>query len=538
MLSGEVIGQSPEHMTATATSKLMLAYWGSLPEAALFRAFCIFAGVLFGFRLLVLAIIPLDLSGDEAYYWEWGRHLDWGYFSKPPGIAWLMAVAGKVGGNTTFGIRMFAALLGTGTLIFIFLLTRRLYGSAVALITAVAFVANPANAALNLILTIDAPLMFFWALSLYAFWEFIRRDTNRFKWGGLLALGLLGGMLSKQMMLVFHPLAILYLAVSKNHRAQLKRPGLWFVLLGSLVAWLPPLWWNMQNNWITVRHTMHHFESGGVSLGKQVSRFFEFVGSQLGIITPVLYVLTIALVIAVFWCWKRLGDRERFLWMFGGPALLVILLMGLRQRVNPNWPAVFYSSTIILLVAWGTGKWSLGLKLDRWRQAFVPGMKIAVGFAVAVYILVFAVSFGLLHLPGLDPTARIRGWSQLAVDIDAVRRELPGGSEMPLISQSHRFLASELAFFLSDHPRVFIFSSDPKSIKSQYDLWEMPTAHLGRDALIVVQGDPQSMKPGLRNRFESVTLHGILRYPQQGKALQAVTLAIGRNLQDWPGLKD
>ena len=525
-------------MATTTSSKLNFAYWETLPAAAVRRTFWIFASLLLGFRLLVLAVVPLDLSGDEAYYWEWGRHLDWGYFSKPPGIAWLMALAGKVGGDTTFGIRMFAALLGTGSLVCIFLLALRLYGPAVAMITAIAFVANPANAALNLTLTIDAPLMFCWLLSLLAFWEFIQPDARAAKWGSLLLLGLVGGMLSKQMMLVFHPVAILFLAVSKDYRAQLKRPALWLILLGSLIAWLPPLWWNIQNDWLTVKHTMHHFEGGGVSFGKQIGRFFEFIGSQLGIITPVFYVLIMALVIGGLWRWKKLGDRERFLWLFAGPALLLILLMGLRQRINPNWPAVFYGSAIVLLTGWAAGKWSLDLKLDRWRSSFAPGMKLAVGFAVTVYVVVIALSFGVVRLAGIDPTARLRGWSQLAKDVEATRRELPGGSAMPLITQSHRFMTSELAFYLPDQPRVYIYNSNPEAIESQHDLWETPAVHLGKDALLIIQGDATSIEAGLTNRFASVTVHGILRYPQQGKALQTVTLAIGRKLQRWPGLKD
>ena len=516
------------------------------------RAFWIFAAVLFGFRLLVLALVPFDLSGDEACYWEWGRHLDWGYASKPPGIAWLMALAGTVGGDTTFGIRMFAALLGTGSLICLSHLALRLYGPAVAMLTAITFVANPANAALNLVLTIDAPLMFFWTLSLWAFWAFSdvrpapEKGTRparasgraRLHWGLLLFLGLVGGMLSKQMMVAFLPLAVVFLALSKDRRAQLRRPGLWLVLLGSLVAWLPPLWWNARNDWATVRHTGHHFESGDASFGRQIVRFFEHVGAQSGILTPVLYLLLMALVIVVLWRWKRLGDRERFLWLFGGPALLVILLLSLRQRIQPNWPAVFYASTSILLAGWAAGKWSLDLKLDRWRWAFTSGLKIAVGFTVAVHVVVYALSFGLLRLPGLDPTARIRGWSQLARDVDTVRRELPGGQEMTLITQSHRYMTSELAFYLHDQPRVYSSNSTPASIGSQHDLWETPAAHLGKDALFIIQGDPQSIAADLTSRFESVTTHSVLRYPGQSTALQVVTLAIGRSLQSWPGVND
>ncbi len=525
-------------MAARLASKLSFSYWEGVPETAVRRAFWILAGGLLALRLVVLAVIPLDLSGDEAYYWEWGRHLDWGYFSKPPGIGWLMALAGTVGGDTTFGIRMFAVFLGTGSLACVFLLALRLYGRAVAMVTAIVFVANPANAALNLTLTIDAPLMFCWLLALLAFWEFIQPEAPSGKWGGLLLVGLIGGMLSKQMMLVFHPLAIVFLALSKGYRGQLRRPALWLILAGSLIAWLPPLWWNIQNDWVTVRHTLHHFEGGGVSTLRQAGRLGEFIGSQLGIITPVIYVLLMALVISGLKRWRKLADRERFLWLFGGPALLLILLMGLRQRINPNWPAVFYASTIVLLTGWAAGQWSLELGLDRWRRAFSPGVKLAVGFAVAVYVVVFALSFGWLRLGSLDPTARLRGWSQLARDVDAARRALPGGAELPLITQSHRFMTSELAFYLPGHPRVYIFNSNPGTIETQHDLWETPAVHLGRDALLIVQGDANSLDPALTNRFESVAVHGILRYPRQGKALQTVTLAIGHKLLRWPGLKD
>ena len=38
-------------------------------------------------RMLYVAIVPLDLAPDEAYYWDWSRQLDWGYYSKPPMVA-------------------------------------------------------------------------------------------------------------------------------------------------------------------------------------------------------------------------------------------------------------------------------------------------------------------------------------------------------------------------------------------------------------------------------------------------------------------
>ena len=41
-------------------------------------------------RLAALFATPLELYPDEAQYWLWSRTLDWGYYSKPPMIAWLI----------------------------------------------------------------------------------------------------------------------------------------------------------------------------------------------------------------------------------------------------------------------------------------------------------------------------------------------------------------------------------------------------------------------------------------------------------------
>ena len=52
------------------------------------------AGLILASVVLNLAYLvcdcPLDLAPDEAHYWHWSRHLDWGYYSKGPLVAWLI----------------------------------------------------------------------------------------------------------------------------------------------------------------------------------------------------------------------------------------------------------------------------------------------------------------------------------------------------------------------------------------------------------------------------------------------------------------
>ena len=47
-------------------------------------------GILLAVRLAAIHAATTDLVLDEAQYWTWSRALDFGYFSKPPMIAWVI----------------------------------------------------------------------------------------------------------------------------------------------------------------------------------------------------------------------------------------------------------------------------------------------------------------------------------------------------------------------------------------------------------------------------------------------------------------
>ena len=117
-----------------------------------------------------------------------------------------------------------------------------------------------------------------------------------------------------------------------------------------------------------------------------------------------------------------------------------------------------------------------------------------------------------------------------------LRQSVPEGRSLMLITQGHRYLTSELAFYLPDQPRVYNFNPDPGRIRSQYDLWETPATQLGADALLVITGEPDQMDGELANRFESIEVQKVYRHPERGKNLRVVTVALGRRLQRWPEL--
>src|SRR5712691_1677598 len=78
-------------------------------------------------RLVWLAVQSAGLYPDEAQYWFWAQHPALGYYSKPPLIAWLIALTTSLFGDGTVAIRLSAPFLHAGTAALIYLIGARLY---------------------------------------------------------------------------------------------------------------------------------------------------------------------------------------------------------------------------------------------------------------------------------------------------------------------------------------------------------------------------------------------------------------------------
>lgn len=299
-------------------------------------------------RVGYAAMFPLGLAPDESYYWDWGRRLDIGYYSKPPMIGWLMGLAGWIGRDSMFGLKVFPVLLVAAALVFVFRLGRDLYGARAGFWAAALFLASPANAALSTFFTIDPPLVLFWSASLWCAWRWLQAGAKLDRWFGawVLAMGL--GALSKQIHLLFGPLLIASLAATPAAR----RPGVWpRLLLGlglSLAFLLPPLLWNWRHDWITFRHTASEIDHPAFGWARSLKFLGEFVGGQAGLGGGLTWVLMIGVALGVGWRWRRQPLAHRFLWMFFAPGVLAFTGFALTQRVEQNWPLIFYVSGIVL----------------------------------------------------------------------------------------------------------------------------------------------------------------------------------------------
>jgi hypothetical protein len=88
----------------------------------------------------------------------------------------------------------------------------------------------------------------------------------------------------------------------------------------------------------------------------------------------------------------------------------------------------------------------------------------------------------------LDPTVRLRGWHQLAQQVDQELSQLPEADRALIITVAGRAAASELAFYLPRQPRVYAYNGTDH-ILSQYDLWDGPPDAAGRNALVITRDE-------------------------------------------------
>jgi 4-amino-4-deoxy-L-arabinose transferase-like glycosyltransferase len=454
-------------------------------------------GILLGgavFRLVVALSFPLTVSGDETYYWDWGRNLAWGYYSKPPLIAWLMALAEWVIGGER-GIRLFAAFFASATAVALAGLARELFGSQAGVWTAVLTLLAPASSALGVILTIDAPLAAFWSGALWAGVYALRGETRGGRWAalGVYLIGLCGAHLTKQMGWLLPLLS----CVAAGLLAPSRQRWLPLMVVAALsyACLIPTLWWNSQHDWILFGHTASHLGGSSVTWAKRLARFGEYLGAQAFFSSPVVLVMAVAAA-RRGWRGSAMGSAPtRYLLALSLPAWVIFTLLATQQRVLPNWPMVFHLPLLVL-----AGHFA-ALTLREGRQAWAV---TATGTGVFLTLLMVAspAIIGTAGLNGtkVDPLVRLRGWREFAAEVETAQSGLPG-APFPVVVHGHRYFVSHLAFHARSLPAVVRWPPADGRIESQYEIWGWPTGWEDAPFLLLLPNASGDLPPDWTNRF-------------------------------------
>lgn len=423
-------------------------------------------GAVLLWRLFAVDHAGISLYVDEAQYWGWSKALDWGYFSKPPGIAALIAASTALFGDGVLGSKALAMAcypLSAGLAASI---AQRLYGPQVAFWSALLVLGLPIYAWLGLFATTDALLVLAWtaALRLYLLALDSRRTTH---W---LALGLVCGLglLSKYTMLVC--LFSIFLHLLAVERAHLRTPQPWLALLVALVFVLPNLLWNVAHDFPTFRHTAEitvQRQAGGLL------PLLTFIGAQWAAFGPVFGC-------ALFPALRPESDAaarraRRLLLCFALPLWGIACLQAVGGSANANWAAPAFVPAGILIAAW--------LLQHAHRAWLIGGLLVNLLLSAALY-----------HwsdwTPGLlpqarSPYARALGWRELGERLDARLRQHP---HTPLIAEDRTLLAHMQYEVRGSALEIASWNPEGKR-NDHYKLTTDFGRQLGSDAFYLANGD-------------------------------------------------
>jgi dolichol-phosphate mannosyltransferase len=453
-------------------------------------------GTITAVRAVAAALVPL--TPEEAYHWTFAVRLDWSYYDHPPMIAWGIALGRALFGDTPWGVRFMPLVWGTATAALLARLAARLYGPAAAPRAILLLALEPIVLAAGGTAFPDAPLFFFWTLSLTAAWTAIETGRTR-PW--LLSGFALGGALLSKYTAVFLPFSVLlFLLFSRPYRNRLARPGPYLGAAVALLVFSPVLLWNAAHDWVSFRYqSVNRFEQID---GVRLVAGLKFIGQQwLGVVP-----LTLPLAIAAGGRMARSGrPLERFLLACALPMLGFFFVLGWTRPIHLLWPApAWLSLTVGMAGALAHPAGAVERFYDRRKGA---------ALAAAGLALLAGAAHAAFFLPGFSPFQGLYGWKEVAGAAREIRRTLPADAFYLGLGRKYT-VPSQLAFRLG--PSEEVHGKNLLGLLGlQFDFWADPEKLAGRDAVVVLEGGDRTvqLEALLRSRFERVEPAGELSIP-------------------------
>lgn len=484
-------------------------WWWQSDDSKLRKIAFLLIGLLTAFRLFYSQVN--GLVADEAYYWLWSKHLDWCYFSKGPGVAWTIAGGTAVFGDTVFGIRWPAVLLGAGTALGFFSLTERLFDTRTAFVALIFAALIPLFMVGGFLMTIDPLSVFFWVAAAWTFWEAVQ--GKGWGWwpvtGLLVGLGMLAKFTNAVQLLGF----VLVVAWHRPWRHHLRGISFWSMVFVALVCLTPVLLWNMAHGWPTAKHLVHR---GALDSDFSVrpGEFISFLLGQALVIHPLIF---IGAGVALFYPLKE--DRWRGAWRFSLclflPLMVFYFALSLNRAGQLNWTAPAWIGGLICLAA----AWRFRANEVRWGSFWFKSTLITGGVA---WLVLHAMAW-TSTLPPLKrhPLERLRRGPPMVEGVRSVMELYPAS----FVIADKYSVASLLAFYSQRQWPIFM-PNEPR-ITNQFSFWPgYDHRFIGQDALFVSEGD--EIPDSFRREFLSVRLVEVLDLQFQGTSVGKIHVFLCR----------
>jgi 4-amino-4-deoxy-L-arabinose transferase-like glycosyltransferase len=407
-------------------------------RAAFDRATLAFLAVLIAItaaRIAALFDNPIGLYFDEAQYWMWSRSFEWGYFTKPPLIAWVIgATTALAGTDAEWAIRLGAPIAHAIAASALYLLGRSMYGAWAGFWAAFGWLMLPGVWFSSSLISTDALLLPLWSIALLAMWRLV--VTRSWMWTIVLGLAIGIGIQAKYAMLYFFVCTALAAWWLEPVRAALAKGRGIIATVIAAAAIAPNVWWNAQNGFVTATHTAENARLDVRDMFN-LDELFEFITGQAIVIGPIIFFV---IIWALWRAWRRSGGlstEEKFLIAYILPPFVFISIIAFISRANANWAAVAYPAIVLLV----TGSLFSSVK---GRRTLVMATVVNIAFGAAFVAIV-------AFLPGLANSFKgvrtANGWEETAREIALRAAPQPGEQPFTAVLVDDRATYFELAYY-------------------------------------------------------------------------------------------
>ena len=299
-------------------------------------------------RLIALYITPIELGVDEAQYWVWSQDLSFGYYSKPPLIAWIIGISHTLFGHSSFGVRIFAPIIQFIITLILWRCAYRLYDDSpragkISRISALLWALMPAVSLGSAVISTDTPMLLFWCIGLYLLLpsnSVTHLSSRKFLLAGIV-IGF--AMLSKYAGAYFLLCSVIWLVAGHVSSYSKRFVCLLTLLSGSLLVMIPNLVWNLDNGLVTI---IHLSENANLSLPSySLTGVVDFWQSQIFVLGP----LSLVCFFAAIFRWQK---HSLFLLIFCIPILIIISIQAYLKEANANWAIAAYPAATLLIAGW------------------------------------------------------------------------------------------------------------------------------------------------------------------------------------------
>ena len=430
----------------------------------------------------------LELGNDEVYYWTYARYPDWSHFDHPPMVGILIQLfTVDLFFDTEIALRLGTIIFGSLNTILIYFVGKEIYNARAGLIAAVLFTISTYGLVISgLFVMPDAPLVFFWLLSLVFFIKHIKVEgtprANKFLFLSFAALGL--ALYSKYQAAYLLFGYFIYFIV--NQRNKFKNPYLYLSLVIPLFFTAIIVYWNYLN-----KFTGLNYHSNRVSLFSNsfnVNSFLREIFGQIAYINPFNYVLIIISLIA----YKKRKYFQRtsmnLLLFVSIPLIFTTIFLSMFRDTLPHWSSIAYVSLLPVAAIYLSNKKRITYVyyiLSLILILSVIGIKVVNNnwFSKSEII-----DFSSDRLGKNDPTLDMFGWDQIQsnlIELELTDKRL---SNLPLVS-FRWYPGAHLDYYVAKpmHKEIYLIG-DINAIHKYY--WinkEKDPLLIGQDAIYITR---------------------------------------------------